>query len=643
MHDVAIQTLPVRFAIDRAGLVGADGPTHAGAFDVAYLGCLPGFVVMAAADEAELVHMVATAAAIDDRPSAFRYPRGEGLGVPMPEEGMPLEIGKGRIVREGTKVALLSFGARLGECLKAADELAALGLSTTVADARFAKPLDTDLVLRLAREHEVLITIEEGAIGGFGALCAAGAGRARRARPRPEGAHDGAARRLHRSGFAGGDVCQGRPRRQRHRRQSVRGARQGRGGGDREARVSERLLIARIGHRADGIADTPQGPVFVPFTLPGETALAEPFPGQPERRKLAGLDNPSPERTTPICPYFGVCGGCATQHWALPPYLHWKRAVVVETLRQAGIEAPVDETIDAHGEGRRRVVFHARRGEIGYMAAQTHDLVAIDVCPILAPAMKGAIPAAQAIAKLFANGKPLDIQVTATASGLDVDVRGSGPSQQKRARRAGAHRRRTSPGTADAARRDGGAECRAGAADRARRRDVAAGGVFAGDRGRRRHAGAAGRSNMPARQKTSPIFFPASAHSHYSSPSAARVTAYDSDAPALAALAQAMKNATGLKPVTTQTRDLFRQPVVRSEMKPFDALVFDPPRQGAEAQVREIAESSVPKVIAVSCNPATFARDARILIDGGYKLKRVTPVDQFRYSAHIELVARFTR
>jgi 1-deoxy-D-xylulose-5-phosphate synthase len=169
VHDVAIQQLPVRFAMDRAGLVGADGPTHAGAFDVAYLGCLPGFVVMAAGDEAELVHMVATQVAIDDRPSALRYPRGEGIGVPMPAEGIPLEIGKGRVLREGTKVALFCFGARLGECLKAADELAALGLSTTVADARFAKPLDTDLLLRLAREHEVLITIEEGAIGGFAA------------------------------------------------------------------------------------------------------------------------------------------------------------------------------------------------------------------------------------------------------------------------------------------------------------------------------------------------------------------------------------------------------------------------------------------------------------------------------------------
>ena len=169
VHDVAIQSLPVRFAIDRAGLVGSDGPTHAGAFDLAYLTCLPGFVVMAAADEAELVHMVATAAAIGDRPSAFRYPRGEGTGVAMPAEGKPLPIGKGRVLREGTKVALLSLGARLAECLAAADELAALGLSATVADARFAKPLDTDLILRLARAHEVLITIEEGAGGGFGA------------------------------------------------------------------------------------------------------------------------------------------------------------------------------------------------------------------------------------------------------------------------------------------------------------------------------------------------------------------------------------------------------------------------------------------------------------------------------------------
>ncbi len=169
VHDVALQRLPVRFAIDRAGLVGADGPTHAGSFDVTYLGCLPGFVIMAAADEAELAHMVATAAAIDDRPCAFRYPRGDGIGVPLPERGVPLKIGRGRIVREGGTVALLSLGGRLADCLKAADILAARGVSVTVADARFAKPLDSELIMRLARNHEVLLTVEEGAVGGFGA------------------------------------------------------------------------------------------------------------------------------------------------------------------------------------------------------------------------------------------------------------------------------------------------------------------------------------------------------------------------------------------------------------------------------------------------------------------------------------------
>lgn len=168
VHDVAIQRLPVRFALDRAGLVGADGATHAGSFDVAYLGCLPDFVIMAASDEAELMHMVATQVAIDDRPSALRYPRGEGTGVELPSQGIALEVGKGRIVRQGSKVALLSLGTRLAECLRAADQLASFGLPTTVADARFAKPLDKDLIKQLAQNHEVLVTVEEGSIGGFG-------------------------------------------------------------------------------------------------------------------------------------------------------------------------------------------------------------------------------------------------------------------------------------------------------------------------------------------------------------------------------------------------------------------------------------------------------------------------------------------
>ena len=168
VHDVALQKLPVRFPIDRAGLVGADGATHAGSFDLAFLGCLPHFVIMAPADEAELMHMVATSIAIDDRPSAFRFPRGEGVGVDLPLEGRPLEIGRGRIVREGSKIAILSLGTRLKAAIEAAETLDGYGLSTTVADARFMKPLDHDLIARLAREHEVLITIEEGSVGGFG-------------------------------------------------------------------------------------------------------------------------------------------------------------------------------------------------------------------------------------------------------------------------------------------------------------------------------------------------------------------------------------------------------------------------------------------------------------------------------------------
>ncbi|MEM6538083.1 MAG: 1-deoxy-D-xylulose-5-phosphate synthase [Pseudomonadota bacterium] len=170
VHDVAIQNLPVRIPMDRAGLVGADGQTHAGAFDLAYLGCLPNLVIMAAGDEAELVHMTTTAAEYSEGPMAWRYPRGEGLGVDLPQIGKPLEIGKGRIIREGTKVAILSLGGRLGEAMAAAETLESQGLSTTLADARFAKPIDTDLILRLAAEHEVLVTVEEGSIGGFGAF-----------------------------------------------------------------------------------------------------------------------------------------------------------------------------------------------------------------------------------------------------------------------------------------------------------------------------------------------------------------------------------------------------------------------------------------------------------------------------------------
>ena len=201
--------------------------------------------------------------------------------------------------------------------------------------------------------------------------------------------------------------------------------------------MTEQLKIARIGHRGDGIADTNAGPVYVPYALPGETVTVEPVGGHPDRRHLLSVDHASHERVPPICKHFGICGGCATQHWSLAEYLLWKRNLVVEALGHAGLIAPVDSIIDAHGKGRRRAVLHARRGngdvlEVGFAAQRSHQIVGIDTCPILAPGLGGAVPAAWAIAEILkpAN-KPLDIHVTATDSGLDVDVRGSGPLSTK--------------------------------------------------------------------------------------------------------------------------------------------------------------------------------------------------------------------
>ena len=203
--------------------------------------------------------------------------------------------------------------------------------------------------------------------------------------------------------------------------------------------MTERLTIARIGHRGDGVADTPGGPVFVPYTLPGEVVEVEPFPGHPDRRHLLRVVTPSAERIAPFCPHFGVCGGCQTQHWDLARYRDWKRDLVVTALRQAGLDAPVDDLIDAHGEGRRRAVFHARRSdhgvlEVGFAAYRAHHIISIDHCPVLAPALDGALPAAWALAEALGTlKKPLDIQVTATDAGLDVDLRGSGPLPPQRA------------------------------------------------------------------------------------------------------------------------------------------------------------------------------------------------------------------
>ncbi len=408
----------------------------------------------------------------------------------------------------------------------------------------------------------------------------------------------------------------------------------------------ERLTISRIGHRGDGVVDTAGGAVFVPYTLAGETVEVEPFPGHPDRRHLLRIDTPSAERIAPVCPHFAVCGGCQTQHWNFTRYRDWKRGLVVEALRQAGLDAPVGEMIDAHGEGRRRAVFHARRGgrdvlDVGFAAYRAHVIVPIDRCPVLAPSLEGAIPAAWAIAEALGAAKPLDVQVTATDVGLDVDVRGSGPlgagQTAALARLADTHRLARLTRHGDLVVQRTPPSLRIGKA------------TVALPPGAFLQATAEGEAVLArlviehvGKAKSIADLFCGVGPFALRLAERARVTAADLDAPAVAALREAAK-ASGLKPVTAEARDLFRRPLAPAELKAVAAVVFDPPRQGAEAQARQLAASKVPLVIVVSCNAATFARDARILVDGGYWLTAVTPVDQFRYSAHVEIVGRFER
>jgi len=410
----------------------------------------------------------------------------------------------------------------------------------------------------------------------------------------------------------------------------------------------ERLQITRLGGRGDGVADTPAGPLYVPYVLPGETAEVDAWPGHPDRRHLVRVAVASPERIAPICPHFGACGGCALQHWDAARYRAWKRGLVVEALAWAGLDVSVDEVIDAHGEGRRRAVFHARRGqrdvlEVGFAALRTHQLVAIDRCPVLAPSLDGAIAAAWTLAEaLEPTRKPLDIQVTATETGLDIDVRGSGPLPPARA------------------------AALAQIADRLKLARLTRHGELVAQRanptlsvGRARvalppgcflQATAAGEAALAAlvaegcgeAAQIADLFAGVGPFALRLA-ERARVSAIDSDRDAIAALKRAAETTAGLKPIETETRDLFRRPLLVAELKRYRCVVYDPPRQGAEAQARALAASAVPAIVAVSCNPTTFARDARILVDGGYRLVRVTPVDQFRYSFHVELVARFER
>lgn len=410
----------------------------------------------------------------------------------------------------------------------------------------------------------------------------------------------------------------------------------------------ERLTIDHVGQRGDGVAIAGAIEVFVPYTLPGETVEVEAVEGHPDRKHLLKVETPSPDRIEAFCKHFGVCGGCAIQHWEIERYRAWKRELVVSALRRSGIDASVDELIDAHGEGRRRATFHARRGghdilQVGYAAAATHRIIPIDRCPILAPAMNGALDAARALAGVLdSRNKPLDIQVTATDNGLDIDVRGSGPlppaTMTALARIAAEHRlsRLTRHGETVLLRAP--PTLRMGSATvtlppGSFLQATAAGEEALADRvlaqaGKARHI-------ADLFCGVGPFALRFAARS--------KVDAFDTDAPSIEALRKAVAGTRGLKPVAAQARDLFRRPLMPAELKSYETVVFDPPRQGAEAQSRQLAGSKVPVIVAVSCNPSTFARDAKILIDGGYRLEGVTPVDQFKYSAHVELVARFTR
>ncbi|MGA7787775.1 MAG: RNA methyltransferase [Xanthobacteraceae bacterium] len=410
----------------------------------------------------------------------------------------------------------------------------------------------------------------------------------------------------------------------------------------------EQLVIASLGQHGDGVADATNGPIYVSGALPGETVEVEDWPGHPDRRLLLNVEKPSAERIAPICPHFGICGGCAVQHWQTARYRAWKRNLVVGALQQAGIEAPVADLIDAHGDGRRRAVFHARRSthdilKVGFSAARAHHIIAIDRCPVLSKGLDYALKAAWAIAEeLVPVRKPLDVQVTATDGGLDVDVRGSGPltaatmtalagiAAEQNLARLTRHGELIAQARAPTLRL-GGATV------------VLPPAVFL-------QATAEGESVLSrlvldSCAGTTGIadLFAGIGPFALRLAERARVVAVDDDEAAIVALNRVAAAASGLKPVTAERRDLFKNPLVATELNRFEAVVLDPPRQGAQAQSREIAVSRVPVVVAVSCNPATLARDIRILSDGGYRLTGVTPVDQFRYSAHVEIVARLAR
>ena len=379
--------------------------------------------------------------------------------------------------------------------------------------------------------------------------------------------------------------------------------------------------------------------------LPGERTLVK---VDGKRAELVETLNPAPERAKPICPWFGTCGGCVAQHMSPSLYHAWKRGQVVEALEHEGVAVEVGDLVDAHGAGRRRATFHARFphgqvDEIGFMRARSHDIIAIDNCPLFSPGMAGAIQAAQALSgDLRGLMKPLDIGVTATLDGLDVDLRGSGPLGRAETQKL--------TQTADAL--DLARVCNHGeivierrpprfAFGKALTRLPPGGFLQATEVGEAWLAEFAERAFAGAK-RVADLFCGVGA---FALRLARRreVFAADADPAAVAALARAAATTPGLRKLEAETRDLFRRPLRADELAAFDAALIDPPRAGAIEQARAVAASALPLVLSISCNAATFARDARILIDGGFQIESVTPLDQFRFSAHVEIVAVFRR
>jgi len=404
------------------------------------------------------------------------------------------------------------------------------------------------------------------------------------------------------------------------------------------------LEITRLGRQGDGIAETETGPVYVPGALAGERVEAE---VRGDRGRLLDVIVPAPERVTPPCPHFGTCGGCQVQHLADAAYRDWKRGLVVTALSNRGLDGAVAPLVDAHGAGRRRVTLHARfsgrQVRIGFMPARSHELLEVGECPVLASDLDAAFAAATRLAAVFAGraGK-LDLAFTATETGLDAAIRGAGaPDLDRRMDLADA------AGELDLARVSVDGETIS-----ERRQPVLTMGparvvVPAGGFLQATAAGEAALSRMVletcADAATAADLFCGVGPFALGLAPARPVDAFDSDTAALAALEHAVRFTPGLKPLKVTRRDLFERPLLPDELRRYAAVVFDPPRAGAEAQARELAESTVPTVVGVSCEPATFARDAAILVAGGYELERVTPIDQFRHTGHVEMVGVFRK